>query len=144
MKKIVFLLLVSLSATIYAQDDNLPESITKAFSDKFPNLKIDNWTSNNEQFYIEFYLKGTFYTSVFDEKGQWIETSEIISDSDIPPQLKDYLNRNYSSGEIAYSEKVENPKSVYFIRVNYSLNDQNIIIKCNLNGSKIEILENLE
>lgn len=142
MKKLFFLALISICMTVNAQDENLPENILNAFSDKYPNQKIDNWTNDKDQFYLEFYMKGTFYTTSFNEEGLWIETSEIISDSDIPTLLKDYLYRNYSGGEIAYSEKVESPKSVYFIRVNYNFKNEILIIKCSLNGNNIEALKN--
>lgn len=144
MKKLFFLALISICLTVNAQDENLPENIVKAFSDKYPNLKIDNWTNDKDLFYLEFYLKGSFYTTAFNPEGQWVETSEIISDSDIPTLLKDYINRNYSGGEIAYSEKVESPKSVYFIRVNYNFKNANLVIKCSLNGNNIVTLNNEE
>lgn len=142
MKKIFFLAFVFVFFTANAQDDQLPEKIEQAFMNKYVGSKIDNWTINKELFYIEFYIKGDMYTSVFNEEGQWKETSEVISDTDIPTPLKEFIKRNYPKGEISYSEKVERENTASYFRINYSINENFIIIKSDINGNNIKVLEN--
>jgi len=105
MKKNFLLTLISLSLNAFAQEDNIPHKVEEAFFAKYPNELIDNWISNDGLYYLEFYLKREMYTAVFTAEGIWKETSEIISDTDIPEKLNEYLKKNYPDFNIIYSEK---------------------------------------
>jgi hypothetical protein len=137
MKKIILMALISLSITVFAQDDNLPEKVENAFSVKYPNSYIDNWMSDEETYYLEFYVKGNLYTAVFTTDGVWKETSEIISDTEIPDRLKTFIDKNYPDLQIDYSEKVKKENSTSVIRVNLS-NEQNmVVVQSDLIGNNI-------
>lgn len=138
MKKIFLMALISLSITVFAQEDNLPAKVEKAFSTQYPNAFIDNWISDERTYYLEFYVKGNMYTAVYTEDGVWKETSEIISDTDIPEKLKLFIKKNYSDLNIDYSEKVQQENSAFFIRVNLSNEDKFAIVQSDLTGNQIK------
>ena len=141
MKRLIVIAFIGLYMTVFAQDD-IPVKVEEAFKTKFPNAKLDNWTVNNELYSLEYYLKSDYYTSVFDQDGLWKETSEIISDDEIPVSLKDYLKMKYSGGIIFYTEKVIDNSNKNFIRVNFSINNEEMVVKCDMSGKNIEILNN--
>ena len=48
----------------------------------------------------------------------------------------------YSGGIIFYTEKVIDNSNKNFIRVNFSINNEEMVVKCDMSGKNIEILNN--
>lgn len=139
MKSIVLFFLLFASVIVYPQDETLPQAIGTAFKAKYPEARLDNWIVRDQLYYVDFTLKNGSYTSAFKEDGMWIETSEVISDYDIPAPLQNYISKNYPSGNISYCERVEAPGSSGFIRVNLYNNTENYVIQSDSNGANIKV-----
>lgn len=108
MKKLLLFVILSLGLSAYGQDDQLPDSILHSFNMKFPQVKsFDYWELENEVYSIDFYRGGTMYTARFDTKGVWIETGEIISDSDIPSALLAYAKKIIRSSRFVSAKKLK-------------------------------------
>ncbi|MBN1598043.1 MAG: PepSY-like domain-containing protein [Bacteroidales bacterium] len=142
MKNIILFAFLILSVTLYAQNEFFPQKIESAFKSKYPNTKIDNWYGENDLFFVEFYLNGSFCTAVFDNEGLWKETSEVISELDLTSVLQEYVSNNFPYGIISYCEKVETNSSESFIRINIENNNKTVVLKSDYEGKNIEILKN--
>ena len=81
------------------------------------------------------------YSAVFKTDGTWLETAEMISDMDLPASLRDYIRKNYPQGSISYSEKVQSNDKTQFLRVNLDFKESSYIIRSNLDGTNIRMLE---
>ncbi|MBN1182416.1 MAG: PepSY-like domain-containing protein [Bacteroidales bacterium] len=139
MKKLIIIAFIFSCASVYSQDEVLPQNVESAFKNKYPTSRLDGWRFEKELYYIDFITKSISYTSVFNEQGEWLETSEAISDFDIPQALKDYIKHNYPQGIISYSEKVVTLDSPGFIRTNIVNDMKFIVIQCDNNGSNIKV-----
>ncbi len=142
MKKILLFLIFSVSLFAYGQNEQLPESILHSFNVKFPQVKsFDDWEFAGEVYSIDFYRAGTMYTARFNNEGVWIETGEIISDSDIPSGLQSYAKKNYPGLPICYCEKVEKSGKQFLYRVCIRNDTEEIFITSDLSGKNIMVLE---
>jgi hypothetical protein len=113
--------------------------VQTAFSGRYPGMSVDSWTTSDSLYSLDFYKGGTMYTAVFKEDGAWLETSEIISDMDLPAPLQDYIKKNYPQGSISYSEKVEESNKSRFLRVTLDYRESTYIIRSNLDGTNIRV-----
>jgi len=141
MKNLIAFAFLFACVIAYTQDENLPQIVETAFKNKYPTSKLDSWRVDNDLYYLDFYIKTNSYTSVFDKKGGWVETSEIISDFDIPVILQDYITDTYPDGRISYCEKVETKDSSCFFRVSLYNNEEFFVIESNNKGTNIKIIK---
>ncbi|MBN2349870.1 MAG: PepSY-like domain-containing protein [Bacteroidales bacterium] len=139
MKTLLIYFFLSMSFFVYSQDEILPDNIESAFMEKYPDTRIDNWKYENAIYYLEYYKRGSMYTAAFNDNGQWIETSETISDFDIPVLLSEYLKKNYPSGKILFTESIVNTSPVRYVRVNLNNENKLIVIKLDSNGKNIVV-----
>ncbi len=91
-KSIVIAFIFSFILEYPQEKELLPQAVEAAFKINNPESKCSNYRVDNNLYNLEFNFKGHLYTSVFNKMGDWIETSEIISDIDIPKQLTIYKN----------------------------------------------------
>ena len=141
MKKLIVFAFLFSFMLVYPQGKELPQAVEAAFKSKNPGSKFSYYRVDNNLYYLEFNFKGHLYTSVFNKMGDWIETSEIISDIEIPKQLKDYINDRFIEAVILYCEKVETPDSLFFIRIGLSNKEKFTMIQCDNKGDNIRISE---
>ena len=135
MKTILFLILMGFTMALTAQDENLPEAVKAAFDAKYTKVSGLEWRTDDGEIYkLEFYRAGIMFSCLFDRNGLWIETSEIIADTDIPLKLQSYLHSTFPDASISYAEKVETSDSRQFYRVNMIENDQEFVVKSDING----------
>lgn len=141
MKTLITLAFILASALSVAQKPVLPDVVKTNFDIKYPESKLDDWWFENDQYHVNYTYHPYSYTAVFDTLGNWQETSELISDFDIPAGMKNYLREKYPSGTISYCEKVETKDDLRFIRVNFYDKNQFIIFQCDNAGRKITRLD---
>ena len=137
---LVFTLLFS-CVFAYPQEDKLPQNIQTAFTNKYPKTKIDDWRLDGSLYYIDHSAKANSYTAVFDKNAAWLETSEVITDSDIPAQVKEFLKTYFPENEISFCENVQTVNARNLIRVNIFSNEKFIVIQSESNGSNIKVIK---
>jgi hypothetical protein len=135
------IVLLSICLSAASQAENLPEKVKSVFNSRYPGLAIDDWSCSDSLYSIDFYKGGTMYTAVYNSDGVWLETSEIISDMDLPAPLQDYIKKNYPNSSISYSEKVEGSDKTRFLRVNLYYNETSCIIRSDLDGKNTRAQE---
>ena len=139
MKTKIILLMGLISITVFAQEDALPEKVEMAFHTKYPKNTKLTWTKDVDLFYLEYYISSRMFTSIFNESGNWIETAEVIADTDIPISLQNYITENYPEASVSYVEKVDKPGGESNYRVNMEDLDGSFIIQADLNGGNIKV-----
>lgn len=140
MKKLIAFTLFFSCLFLFAQEKKLPAQIASALEIMYPEAELENWTVVGNLYYLDFYLISKSYTSIFNSRGIWIETSEIISELDIPSELENFIGENFEEGIISYCEKVKSP-DLELIRVSLYNNDEFILLQCEVDGSNIKIVE---
>lgn len=141
MKTFLVFMLLAISIIAKTQESDLPEKIENSFKAKYPMAKVDNWIFEDNTYSFEFYLKSSMYTAVFNPDGSWQETSEVISDTDIPGLLKDYINKTYPAAKISYTEKVDCFDGNKYIRVCFTVNYEEIKIISSPDGKNIKKID---
>ena len=141
MKKLLAIPLLFACVLSFSQAGKLPTNIETAFKAKYKIAKIDDWWMEHNQFHIDYSISPNSYTAVFDSTGTWQETSEIISDFDIPESVTNYLKQKFPDGKISFCEKVETKDALKFLRVNFFDQNQPCIIICDISGKNIKKLE---
>ncbi len=140
MKTFFIISILLLSYKLPAQEDVLPAKVEEAFYSKYSKVSGLEWNIDNNMYILEYYRGGTLFTSIYDKSGIWIETAEVIADTDIPIVLQQYLKTDYPTAGISYSEKVETSDQKYFFRVNLEDSNGIIVVRSDLAGQNIQVL----
>ncbi|MCO6476900.1 MAG: PepSY-like domain-containing protein [Phaeodactylibacter sp.] len=78
------LLAAALTAPVRGQESVVPKNIEAAFAEKYPKADDVSWEELDEV-YIASFLDGDYYCDAyFDKAGNWMETSTIIDEADLP------------------------------------------------------------
>ena len=142
MRTVISVVLMLYCISGFTQDNSLPPEVNGAFQKKYAGSRIDDWwLEDSTNYYIGFTLTGHSYTALYDQKGTWKETAEMISDMDMPPCVADYIKKSFPTGRVNYCEVVESPGQAKYLRVNLMDSDyQTRVIRCNLDGKNIKVL----
>ncbi len=118
MKKIILtsvLALFILSANAQEKNEHskcckkivVPESVKKAFSDKYPEVKKVKWDLEKPgQYEAEFKLAKVKTSVLIDENGAVLEVENEINRKDLPQAVQNTLKTDFSGYEIEEVEKV--------------------------------------
>jgi len=102
---LIVLAFAIMSFTACAQKKTVPENVTKAFSQKFPNAKKVKWDKENKtEWEAEFKLNGEEYSANFTTDGDWKETEYEIKKSAIPVSVKQTLDKEFAGYKIEEAE----------------------------------------
>jgi len=132
MKKIYFVVLLMSCFTVFSQTkDELPGNIKKSFNLKYPDATDISWYKTDSIYVIEFNLFEEHKKVVSDLSGKIIQTYTAIKIKDIPSNIKQVMQSNFSNGTILRSERVrtkkeeihyiifvESKESIYSVRLN--------------------------
>ncbi len=143
MKTLTLLLVLNVFLTAFPQDEKLPGNIETAFMSRYPKVTSYDWNFKDELYNIEFYKNGSMFTCVMGKDGNWMETAEVVSDDEAPALLKSYIQKNYPSGSLSYTEKVESA-NMNFFRVSLDNNGESYIVKSDMDGKNIVVTKEEE
>jgi hypothetical protein len=113
MKNIVFSVafILMLAATGFSQ--NIPQLVTTAFQQKFPDATSLKWSKENAHEYeAEFQLKGMNYSANFSDAGAWLETESTITFNQLPAAVQTAFNTAHKDAKVKAVAKIENAKGV--------------------------------
>ncbi len=119
MKKLsTIIVLLLFSSLLFAQKSKVPETVTTAFADKYPNAKNVEWEYDEEdgEWEGEFKMDKMEYEAEFDADGNWLETECEIEAAELAkPVLESVNEKNKLSGSsIIRIEKKERPDGIYY------------------------------
>lgn len=102
---LVSMLAVIFSFTACAQKNDVPEKAKNAFTQKFPDAKKVKWSKEDKNVWeAEFKMDGKEYSANFTTEGSWKETEYEIKKSDIPPAVKESLDKEFAGYKMEEAE----------------------------------------
>lgn len=113
MKKIFITVIVIVATITISVSQNIPQVVSKAFEQKFPNAAKIKWDKENSHEYeAEFELNNSKYSSNFSDSGEWLETESPISFSQLPIEVQNSFNNIHKSEAIKAVSKIETSKGI--------------------------------
>ncbi len=101
---VLTILAITVAFTSCAQnknEENAPQSVVSSFTNKFPKVKKVEWSKENEnEWEAEFKMNHIEYSANFSNNGEWLETEYEIKTSDIPTNIKNILDKNFTDYDI--------------------------------------------
>lgn len=86
----------------------VPETVKKAFSQKFPDATKVKWDmENSDEWEAEFKLNGKEYSANFNMAGKWLETEFEVEMKDLPEAVKTTLKKEFDGFKIEEMEMSE-------------------------------------
>jgi hypothetical protein len=134
MKNLIVGLIVIMTFGLSAcgQRKNVPQKVTEAFVQKFPDAKDVKWGKENAKVWeAEFTFDNHKYSANFSIEGTWEETEYVIDESALPEPVRTTLSNEFADYTVNTAEVTDTPEKTMF----------EIILK---NGSKkmeVEILK---
>ena len=111
MKKLSFLVMLVLTATLQSFAQDAPTKVKDAFNKKFPQAKSVHWDKENAtEWEAEFKMEGKEYSANFGTDGTWKETEYEISEKELPTSVKNTLSKDFKGYDIEGAEVTETPK----------------------------------
>ena len=102
-------------STLVSCAQGIPTKIQDAFNAKFPNAKFIKWDKENDsEWEAEFKVDGVEHSANFSENGTWKETEFEIKKNQLPPAVKETLERDFSGYEIESAEMTETPELIAY------------------------------
>lgn len=103
MKKVtLFLFLIFLTTFSFAQGEDIPADIKSAFDAKFPDANVLSYIATSDKHIIMFKHENRIHKARFGMDGSWKETMSVLSLTEAPQPVKDYLRSNY--GDVDFSD----------------------------------------
>lgn len=113
--KLFVVAFVAMSIGACANMQNVPDKVSKAFSQKFPNAQKVKWDKeNNTEWEAEFKLNGEEYSANFSTDGVWKETEHEIEQSAIPVNVKQILDTEFAGYDIEEAEISETAEGTLY------------------------------
>lgn len=110
MKKLFLMIVSILLISSYSFAGIPPETVKKAFDQKFPKAVNVKWDKENaKEWEAEFVFNGSNISANFAIDGKWLETESRIVITDLPITVTEAIRVNYSGWTIAKAEKSETP-----------------------------------
>ncbi len=113
--KLFVIAFAAISINASAQKPSVPETVNKAFTQKFPDAKSVKWDKENDtEWEAEFKLKGVEYSANFSTEGVWKETEHEIETSAIPANVKQTLDGEFAGYKIEEAEISETAEGTVY------------------------------
>ena len=116
---------------LVAGEIEIPESIKKSFTQKFPTAHDIKWDGDSESHYeVGFVLDGKDKIAVFLPDGTFKEIETEIKVSEIPKRVLNSVNRKFPLSKIAFALKIQrsNNTTVYEVEVNTGIEEIDITL----------------
>jgi hypothetical protein len=129
MKKIfsvslLFITMILLAAPSFSQIRKIPAEVTEALKSKYPEASNVTWKDKITVFAANFELNNEKMEARFSSKGDWQSTEKEISESDLPGDVKDGLNKSkYADWEIKSVYNIDLPDDKVQYRIQVSKSD---------------------
>ena len=126
--------MLAISSILFA--GNPPETVNKAFKQKFPNAVEIKWGKEGAQEWeANFKLDGINMSSNFNNSGEWLETETEIAASKIPDKIIMAINNSYKNCKIVNGAIIERLKASTIYEVDIKIGVVKKEVLYNLDGS---------
>jgi hypothetical protein len=141
-KSFILILIVFISASLYAQNSGLPDVVSKAFEQKFPKAKKVKWSNENiDDFLAEFALDSLTETAIFTNKGEWQQTGISVPIPILNHATSVDIKKKYPKSKINKIVKIENAKHQSYYEIELKKGDELEYVNYDENGNEISTLK---
>jgi hypothetical protein len=96
---VLFLAVISFSASAFSQVRKIPAAVTTAFTKQYPNAQDVAYRDQLTGYRVDFTLDSNKMTARYDNKGKWWETDKSSSYDKLAPEVKDGWQKTKYSAE---------------------------------------------
>ena len=121
MKKIFLLALLTAGLAFQSCSDdddltNVPENISTAFQQKYPNITVTEWEKQGTGYKADFWNNGAEAEAWFAADGSWIRTETDVPNpnANLPQPIRDYVTATYAGYYIEDADFVETTSQAYY------------------------------
>src|SRR4051794_5304095 len=97
---IILALIVSGAIAQKIDEKNVPAAVKAKQKSLYPTSKISKWEKEDGKYEAEFDLNKVETSTLFDEKGNLLETETEIKISELPAAVSTYVARNYQGQKV--------------------------------------------
>lgn len=137
MKKLLFLA-VLVSTFAFGNDVQVPDIVSSAFAQQFPQAEVINWKMDFNNYHVEFIQNSIAMTALFDQEGECVETATYIKKNDLPENTLEEIDLHYVNGMIISSRKAKDHESTNFYRVTVETGEAFFFLKVDEEGDIID------
>jgi hypothetical protein len=107
----------------------IPDAVTQAFAEKFPEVKSAEWKRKSDNKYeAEFTRSGAEIAAKFSPAGAWLETETAIPASQVPPAVSQTVAGQFKDYRVIETQSVQRanePRLLYELHLD---NNQEIVL----------------
>lgn len=92
-------------------EQQVPEAVTKIFTEKYPSAKDVKWLEEEEnEWEADFQLGERDMSASFKADGTWLETEKMIKPTELSPNVIEHIGQRLGDFELIKAEMVETPE----------------------------------
>mgnify|MGYP003632310967 CR=1 FL=1 len=118
LKKIKYVLTSQSSKRIQNKSDLLNHRVATAFKLKYPNANAVQWKQIEiSKWMAKFSLKDTWYSTLYDSQGNWLDTIALVPIESIPKNIQENFEKSFVKSGIKSIHQIETSnKTIYEIK----------------------------
>jgi len=110
-------------------NENVPSAVTDAFKVKFTTAEKVEWEADYDNYEASFKMNKIDVTAKFDKDGKWLVTETPVNHSNLPPNVKGCLSKEFDIYKENEIEKVEKPDGTnYEFKITYNGLEYEVVI----------------
>ena len=114
-----------LVTTIASAKNDIPDSVEKTLSMKFPNAENIAWQQYMQDEYLAVFVVDEEEINVFiSDKGEFIECNVVLHESHIPAKIVEKLSALPDGGDVHYILSTVNSKGFQFYRAKVKIENK--------------------
>jgi hypothetical protein len=91
---LAFMICHIFSQASYAQIGKIPDAVTQAFEEKYPDASEATFVNKLVETDVSFQIKNVHYKARFSNKGEWLATLQESSFAELPEVVQDGFHKS--------------------------------------------------
>jgi len=92
---ISLVLFITICSGAFAQ--KTPSAVLDAFAKKYPSSEVLEWEFFDGKYTSSFFEKDNYVVSIFDIKGNWLQSTTQITEEMLPPKVNKCWKKKYKN-----------------------------------------------
>lgn len=106
--KFLLLCLLAFFSCEQDQKNEVPENIRQTFGESYSDARNAKWSLKEDSYEVDFKINGSRIEAEYDINGKQIQEEAMIKNSELPQEIRNYLDKHYPQyhiGEASIEEK---------------------------------------
>ncbi len=129
---LIFAMLL-LQVGVFAQVSDVPANVQKTFKAKCPSSTDVEWTAG-ESYTASFWVGTLYKEAIFASNGQWVQTSTVMDEEELPESVKSSLKTTLGEIYITYILKLETNNGSASYVIDLSSETENLQVTTDMAG----------